>query len=157
MAKESKWQGLGWAYVNNPAGGFYCFYFTEYTVALKPYEAAMYLQIEDATRLTVRCSERKGPGIQAPFMNGMLELLESKAQLESKDQQTDDIMIKKAGRFRGGASAAVAEVTFGDESSYIALKDGGIVDMDATMHRLDRVREFIQEAALYALLVEPNE
>ena len=157
MAKESKWQNPGWEYTNNPAGGFYCFYFTEYTVALKPYEAAMYLQIEDATRLTVRCGERKGPGIQAPFMNEMLELLESKAQLESKDRQTDDIRIKKAGRFRGGASAAVAEVGFGDESSYIALKDGGIVDMDATMQRLDRVREFIREAALYALLVELHE
>ena len=54
-----------------------------------------------------------------------------------------DFRIKKAGRFRGGASAAVAEVTFGDGESYLALKDGGIVDMDATMRRLDRMRELI--------------
>ena len=79
----------------------------------------------------------------------MLELLEGKAPHESQAQKADNpIRIKKAGRFRGGASAAVAEVTFGDESSYIALKDGGIVDMDATMQRPDRVREFIREAAI---------
>ena len=80
----------------------------------------MYLQIEEATRLTVRLSERSGHA-----------------------RQTHDFRIKKAGRFRGGASAAVAEVTFGDGESYLALKDGGIVDMDATMRRLDRMRELI--------------
>ena len=80
----------------------------------------MYLQIEEATRLTVRLSERSGHA-----------------------RQTHDFRIKKAGRFRGGASAAVDEVTFGDGESYLALKDGGIVDMDATIRRLDRMREFI--------------
>ena len=155
MAKEPKWKNPGWEYTNNPAGGFYCFYFAEMTIAEKPYEVKMYLQIEGATRLTVRLSERSGPGIKAPFMNEMLELLESKAQFESKDRQTDDIRIKKAGRFRGGASAAVAEVTFGDESSYIALKDGDIVDMDATMPRLDRVREFILEAMIFVPMATP--
>ncbi len=84
------------------------------------HEVRMYLQIEEATRLTVRLSERSGHA-----------------------RQTHDFRIKKAGRFRGGASAAVAEVTFGDGGSYLALKDGGIVDMDATMRRLDRMREFI--------------
>ena len=69
----------------------------------------MYLQIEEATRLTVRLSERSGHA-----------------------RQTHDFRIKKAGRFRGGASAAVDEVTFGDGESYLALKDGGIVDMDAS-------------------------
>ena len=158
MAKERKWNDLGWEYVNNPREGFYCCYFTENTIALKPHEVTMYLQIEqikDATRLTVRCSERRGPGVRAPFMYEVLELLKSKAQFESKDGQTDDITIIKAGRFRGGASAAVAEVTFGDENSYIALKDDGIVDMDATMQRLDRVREFVREAAIFALMATP--
>ena len=84
MAKEPKWKNPGWEYTNNPAGGFYCFYFAEITIALKPYEVTMYLQIEGATRLTVRLGEWSGPGIKAPFMNEMLELLESKAQLESK-------------------------------------------------------------------------
>ena len=144
MAKEPKWKNPGWEYTNNPAGGFYCFYFAGIIIPQKPHEVTMYLQIEDATRLTVRLGEWSGEtGIKAPFMHEVLELLTSKAQFESKDRQTDDIRIKKAGRFRGGASAAVAEVTFGDESSYIALKDGRIVDMDATMQRLDRVRKFI--------------
>ena len=141
MAKDPQWNDPGWEYTNNPAGGFYCFYFGENTIALKPYEVTMYLQIEGAHRLTVRLSEKRGPGVRKKLMDEVLELLESKAQFESKDRQGDDIGIKKAGRFRGGATAAVAEVTFGDENS-IALTDGGIVDMDATMQRLARVREF---------------
>ena len=80
----------------------------------------MYLQIEEATRLTLRLSERSRHA-----------------------RQTHDFRIKRAGRFRGGASAAVDEVTFGDGESYLSLKDGGIVDMDATMRRLDRMRELI--------------
>ena len=146
MATDPQWNDPGWEYTNNPAGGFYCFYFSENTIALKPYEVTMYLQIEGATRLTVRLVERRGPGIKAPLMSEVLELLESKAQ-----QADDPIRIKKAGRFRGGASAAVAEVTFGDESSYIFLKNGGIVDMDATMQRLDRARAFVADVASHHL------
>ena len=46
-------------------------------------------------------------------------------------------------RFTG----AVAKVTFGDGESYLALKDEGTVDMDATVRCLDRMREFVDEVA----------
>ena len=55
--------------------------------------------------------------------------------------------VKKAGRFSGGRSAAVAEITFGDDGRYVALKSGGMVDVDATMSRLDLIRGFVAEAA----------
>ena len=141
MVKEGKWNCDGWEYVPNPAGGFFCFTFAENTMARKPYEVTMHLQIENATRLTVRLVERIGPGIREPLMYEVLGLLEDNAR------RADDIKIKKAGRFGGGKTGAVAEVTFGDEDSYLALTDGGIVDMDATMRCLDRAREFVAEVA----------
>ena len=139
MAKEGKWNRPKWKYVSNPAGEFLCFAFAETPMARKPHEVTMYLQIENATRLTVRLSGNER--IRAPFMYEVLRLLKDNLR------QADDVRIKKAGRFRGGATAAVAEITFGDENRYLALKDGGIVDMDTTIRRLDRAREFVAEVA----------
>ena len=136
MAKEDKWDCWGWEFVKQSGERVSKLAFAENTIARKPHEVAMYLQIEDATRLTVRLSERRGPGVRAPFMYKVLRLLEDNAR------QAGDIRIEKAGRFRGGASAAVAEVTFDDGENYLALTDEDIVDMDETMRRLDRTREF---------------
>ena len=130
----------GWEYVNNPAWGFYAFVFAESTMVQEP-RVSMYLQIEDATRLTVRLGNWSGPGIRAPIMYEVLGLLEDNAP------HADAVRIKKAGRFRGGGSGAVAEITFGDEDGYLARKDGGIVDMEATMQRLVCVRDFVAEVA----------
>ena len=141
MEKEDKRDCGNWGYAPNPAGGIRWFYFAENTMARKPHEVTMYLQIENGTRLTVRLCERRGPEVRAPLMYEVLELLEDNAR------QADDIKIKKAGRFRGGDSAAVAEVTFGDGESYLSLTDEGAVDMDATVRRLVRAREFVAKVA----------
>lgn len=141
MAKEDKWEYWGWYPVNNPAGGFLSFEFAESTMKRKPYDVTMYLQIEDGIRLTVRIGEWRGPGVGKQLMNMVLELLEENAR------QAGDIEIDKAGRFRGGASAAVAEITFGDAVSYLALTDEGAVDMDETVRRLDRARGFVSKVA----------
>ena len=141
MEQEDKRDCVDWGYAPNPAGGVLWFYFAKNTMVRKPHEVTMYLQIENATRLTVRLGVWDVPGIQAPLMYEVLELLEDNAR------QADDIRIKKVGRFRGGATAAVAEVTFGDGESYLARKDGGVVDMDATVQRLDHTREFVAKVA----------
>lgn len=141
MEKEDKRDSVKWDYAANAAGGLRWYVFAENTMVQKSHEFTMYLQIEDATRLTVRLGEGNGPGIRAPIMHEVLE------PLEDTVRQADDIRIKKAGRFRGGDTAAVAEVTFGDENSYLALMEGGIVDMDATMQRLVRAREFVSKVA----------
>ena len=109
MAKEDKWNDPGWGYANNRAGEVLWFAFAANPVVQKPLEVTMYLQIEEATRLTVRLGEESGLGIQSPVMYEVLELLEGNVG------QADEVRIKKAGRFGGGATAAVAEVTFGDE------------------------------------------
>lgn len=141
MTEEQRWNCGGWEYVNNRAGGFLCFTFAGNTIAREPYEITMYLQIEDATRLTGRLGEWNGSGVRAPLMHEVLELLEDNAR------ESEEVRIKKAGRFRGGASAAVAEITFGDEDDYLALNAKGSVDVDTTIRRLDRAREFVAEVA----------
>lgn len=144
MRKEYKWDCGDWYYVNNPAGGFLCFYFAENTIKRKPYETTIYLQIElgtDVNRLTVRLSEKRGPGIRAPLMYEVLELLKDSAR------PADAIEVNKAGRFRGGGSGAVAEVRFGDGECYLARKDKGIIDMEGTMRRLDLARQFVSKVA----------
>ena len=142
MVSEPRWKCGGWKYVSNPAGGFLCFTFAWNKTARKLYEIAIYLQIESATRLTLRLGEWSGPGVRAPFMYDVLRLL------EDRSREAGDVRIRNAGRFRGGGSAAVADITFGDEEdSYLALDNKGIVDMDTTMRRLDRARELVVEIA----------
>ena len=141
MVMEHEWRCKGWEYVSNPAGGFLCFTFAWHWTAREPYQIAAYLQIESATRLTLRLGEWKGPGIRAPLMHKVL------TRLEDHCREDEEVRIKKAGRFRGGSSAAVAEITFGDEDGYLAANHGEIVDVDTTMRRLDRAREFVDEVA----------
>lgn len=141
MVMEHEWRCAGWEYVSNRAGGFLCFTFAWHWTAREPHQIATYLQIEGATRLTLRLGEWKGPGIRAPFMYKVLRLL------EDCTREVEEVRIRKAGRFRGGGSAAVAKITFGDEDGYLALDDRGIVDVDTTMRRLDRVRGFVAQVA----------
>ena len=137
MLNECRWSCTGWEYVSNPAGGVLVFCFAWKVTVRKPYKIRIYLQIENATRLTLRLGEWEGPGIRAPLMYEVLELL------KNRSRETGEIRIRKAGRFRGGGSAAVAEITFGDEDGYLALDDRDIVDVDSTMRRLDRAREIV--------------
>lgn len=140
MSNEPEWK-TGWSRVNNARGGFCCFTFGDQQLKRETYEVTIYCQIEDAKRLTVRLGEWTGPGIDGPRMHEILELLQGKAR------DTGSIEVKKAGRFRGGASAAVAELTFDNEDNYLKLTDTGVVDVDATMQRLDHVRRYIAALA----------
>ena len=131
---------LGWGYVSNPAGGFLWFAFAGTSVA-REHNFTLYLQIEDATRLTVRLGEWEGNGVRSPLMYEALEHLEESAS------RTDNFQIKKAGRFHGGESAAVAEVGFEPGDGYLALSDHGRLDMDGTVERLERMRGVVAEVA----------
>ena len=142
MPQESQGDSPHWGYASNPAGGVLWFAFAGSSVAREPYKPVLYLSIEDATRLTVRLGG--GQGIRAPFMYEALRLLEESA---SRAGDFQDHQIKKAGRFRGGGTAAVAEVGFEPGDSYLALSDHGLVDMDRTVERLEGMREVVADVA----------
>ena len=139
---EHRWDGCcGWGYIANPAGGFlgwssdpaYCSIGTEDRYTL-------YIQIHDALRLTVRLGSGKAMDkVRAPFMYQVLDALNEEA--------FDDIHIKKAGTFRGGGAAAVADVTFDEQGPWFAVDSNGVVNMDATIERLRRLEELLEKVA----------
>lgn len=138
-----EWGYVEWGYVSNPAGGFLYFYFASARIKMQQQEFDVYFQIETypdtncRTRLTLRLGNRGGPKIGAELMREVF------GRLTDSADKPEDLVVHKAGRFRGGSSGAVAEFTFGDESGYLALDDRGVVDMEMTMERLDRAQKFI--------------
>ena len=135
-AQNLDWRCWGWDYASNPAGGNCWFAFGVINLPgdLRNFQA--YLQIEDASRLTLRVTG--GERVRAPLMYIVLERLTYIAE------ELDGVEIMKAGRFNGGKSAAVAEITFNGEENYLALTDEGIVDMVTTMERLNSAMELVQ-------------
>ena len=135
-AQDLDWDWWGWDYAYNPAGGILWFAFGEINLPGNLQNFQAYLQIEDARRLTLRVTGEER--VTAPLMYEVLERLARIAE------EVDGVEISKAGRFSGGNSAAVAEITFNGEEIYLALTAEGIVDMDATMERLNSAMELVQ-------------
>ena len=135
--QDLNWDCWGWDYVPNPAGGFRWFAFGATNLAGKLHEFMAYLQIEDASRLTLRVTG--GQRVSATLMYKVLE------QLSEIAESADDIEIRKAGRFRGGASAAVAEIIFSGQENYLALTANGIVDTDATMSNIESAMKLVRK------------
>lgn len=147
MDDRHSWGNPEWSYVSNPAGGFWYFAF-QFTLPFRQpikeevIQIDVYLQIEDATRLTLRLGIRDGNNkVNSELMYKALELAEETAAGKYP------FNIRKAGRFRGGSSAAVAEITFGDEGGYLALDKNGIIDMDQTIDRLEMAGKFVEKMA----------
>lgn len=128
---------LGWGYAANQKGGVRYFAFLNKEIAWAPDETWVYLQIEDATRLVVRLRGKDwSEKIRAPIMRVVLERLKDEAG------RSGDIKIEKAGRFRGGKTAAVAEIT-----DYPILTSANVVDIDETVARLINAQEFVAKVA----------
>ena len=132
---STNWKQWGWNDVSNPQGGFIWFVFADYPIDLGFGPASLYFQIENATRLTIRISATEG--VSKEPMYQVLEILNKNIN------QTNGFSIKKAGRFYGGKSGAVAEILFDEENGYLASDKRGYVDMETTIQRLRQVWEFI--------------
>ena len=152
VALESMWQEkgnqCGWGYYANPAGGFLACWLSreqgsEFNrIGTADQYADIFMQIHDATRLTVRLAGGNTGTITSPFMWQVFGALE-----KISNETSDDIQIEKAGRFKGGWGAAVANVKFGGQEPWFAIDTNGIVNMEATIERLFRVQELIQKVA----------
>lgn len=144
---KAKWKIGDFGSVHNQQGGFSCFTFAWEKVITKnayqnKYRIDVYLQIENATRLTLRVGEWEGHGVKAPLMYLVWKVLSNCTT--ACDAET--VSIERTGRFGGGKSAAVAVFTF-DEGRYVVLDEKGNVDIEGTMHRLDCVQKIVTNIA----------
>ena len=140
---ERRWGGdCGWGYVPNSAGGFLGCWLGFTYIGTESRYADLYMQIHhDPSVLTVRLGSGTAMDkVRAPFMYQVLETL--------YEETSDDICIEKAGTFKGGSTAAVANVTFDEEQGpWVAVDPNGAVNMDATIGRLRRLDELLQKVA----------
>ena len=132
----------GWQYVSNPAGGFLCLTLMGYETPNTNYADWVYLQIENATRLTLRLGGwDSGVKIRSPIMYRAYDLL------NEINENFEDVEISKAGRYRGGGSAAVAEFAIEDQNDYVARHNDGTVDMELTMQHLVHINQIAANLA----------
>ena len=136
---ERRWDDdCDWGYVHT--GDFWgCCLGTKY-IGTEDRHADLYMQIHDAMRLTVRLGSGNAfDRVRSPFMYQVLDAL--------NEETFDDIRIEKAGKFNGGGSAAVANVTFDEQGPWFAVDPNGVVNMDATIERLRRLEKLLQKVA----------
>ena len=139
---ERRWGGdCRWEYIANPAGGFLACWLSIKHIGTENGYAELYMQIHDAKRLTVRlgAGTTAWAKVRSPFMYQVLDAL--------KEEAPDDIRIEKAGAFKGGGAAAVANITFDEQGPWFAVDPNGVVNMDATIERLLRLEKLLQKVA----------
>ena len=132
---------LSWGYTANPAGGFLYFAFGGCRLSRDGHEFTLYFQIEGGVRLTARLGCWDGTKVRASVMYETLH------RLEERTAESGSITVEKAGRFRGGTTAAVAEVRFGGEDGFLARTSKELVDLDATVDRLCQLPEILRQVA----------
>ena len=138
--KRRRDDGCGWEYFANPAGGFLACWLGLEDIGTENRYATLYMQIHDATRLTVRLGAGTAwTKVRAPSMYQVLDAL--------NEEVFDDIRIEKAGAFKGGGAAAVANVTFDEQEPWFAVDPNGVVNMEATIERLRRLEKLLQKVA----------
>lgn len=127
---------VGWRYVANANEGFLGFWW--YWASVASQRCHLYLQIEDATRLHIRvCSakDEEGNSIKAPA--GMMWAVFNAIEDAARRDEFKELRIEKSGRFKGGSTAAVADVSFDkDKGSYLAVDARGLLDFDTTKRHL---------------------
>ena len=138
---ERRWGGdCSWNYISNQAGGFLACCLGFKYIGTQNRHADLYMQIHDAMRLTVRLGSGNAlDEVRSPFMYQVLNALNEEA--------LEDIHIEKAGAFKGGGAAAVANVTFDEQGPWFAVACNGVLNMDATIERLRRLEELLQKVA----------
>ena len=137
LSKSPRFGWCGWRYVSNRTGGFLGFWAGNNTCKVTGRPENLYLQIHNVNRLTIRIGSGNGDKVSSGFMHRVFNAL--------SNAQHGAFEVKKAGTFRGGDSAAVADISFG-RGPWFAVDDNGI-NLDATVERLHQVQALLQEVA----------
>jgi hypothetical protein len=155
---EGKVDKSDWCYISNPSGGFLGYW--GHVRPSKRLGHNIYIQMhhwrqeskkpdtgngggpDDARhhcRLTIRVGRDKAGKVTHA---NQVEVLKA-----CKGAVRDlEVIVTKAGRFRGGDSAAVADLTFAEgKAGYLATQADGRIDLPETEARLSRAMQLIEE------------
>ena len=131
-----------WGHVNNPSGRFLALWC--HVVPINSMGCNLYLQIHDGTRLTIRAGSRANGKVTSKQQWRILEVCRAAATRGS----APELLVSKSGRFRGGDSAAIADVHFGEEGAgYIAVTRDGLPDLDSTVAKIKLGARLVEEVA----------
>ena len=150
-ALEKRFSGwCGWGYVSNASGGFIGWWWGSEKIRSRDSHANLYIQIHNPTRiqketlLTIRIGSGKSKRKISP---SLMKMVFNALKLGCEEPSSGDFKVEKAGRFRGGSTAAVAKVIFGVDGPWFNADSCGIVDLDDTVERVFRVRELLRRVA----------
>ena len=126
----------GWGSVPRRSGGFLGLWW--HWRSLESERCKLYLQVEDGWRLQIRVSDVKNDQGHPEKSNAsLLHRVRSKINDAAKSETFKAMKVNKSGRYRGGNHSAVVDITFDDsDQTYIAVNQGGTIDMPRTKERL---------------------
>jgi hypothetical protein len=133
-----------WSYQANQTGGErVCAW---YWITLKPAQLEGWLQLSDATSLHLRIAHHANEGSKPKVEpEQMYQILQHAMNLATQPPWHGRLLVRKAGRFRGGDSAAVAELSFGTTGSgWLPLTSYGLLDWPEACQRLKLAMEFVE-------------
>lgn len=143
LEENLDWDGKGWGYTANPAGGHLEFYSgSQCCSRMDNPQPHLALQVIYNKGLYIRIVKLGDyEKVYAHFLYLLFEKIEKYAEVE----KFDGLYVRKPSRFGTGASANVAEIYFESESDdYRAVDREGKIDLAATVNRLGQAMEFMR-------------
>jgi len=135
---------VGWGAVPRRSGGFLGLWWHWHK--LESERCKLYLQIEDGWRLQIRVSNvEDDQGVPIKSNVSLLHRVRSKIEDAAESDDKFKIMqVNKSGRYKGGNHSAVMDITFADSNdTYIAVNQGGTIDIPQTQARLRLAMELV--------------
>lgn len=143
LEQKLDWDGKGWGYTANPAGGHLEFYSgSQCCSRMDDPQPHLALQVIYNKGLYIRIVKLGDyEKVNAHFLYPFFEKIEKCAEAE----RFDGLHVRKPFRFGTGASANVAQIYFeGEVDDYRATNREGKIDLDATVNRLNQAMEFLR-------------
>ena len=144
--RENPWPQ--WSYQSNPRGGerVSCWSWTDLALG----SSQMWLQLNDAATLHLRVANAEQGGVKPKVQPSQLnEILQHLARAAEGEPWIGRIRVRKAGRFGGGDSAAVAELTFdASADGWLPLDAHKLLDWPEACRRLRLAMQFLDSLRL---------
>lgn len=131
---------VGWGSVPRRSGGFLGLWW--HWRPLESERCRLYLQVEDGWRLQIRVSDVEND--QGKSNASLLHQVRSKINDAANGDQFKVMQVNKSGRYKAGNHSAVVDITFVDSNeTYLAVNQGGTIDMPQTKTRLELAMKLV--------------